>query len=684
MRSRAMLCVLTASGLAAQEAPSPRKDAPAPPEAPAEVPATTSLAAEGGPVDLARVPGRVKVFRADDILQSAARTLGEFLAQVLPGQVQDPGQPGMAAYAYPGGARPQDTLVLLDGMPLTDATSRTVDLNRIPLAGIDRIEVLEGAASSRFGTHAMGGVVALHSAGTTGAGGHGELATGGGSGGDRRGGVVPAYGWGSGWVRAGSLYQEDQPLSETAKPFRMGTVFLGFGQQVGDAATLSVAYRNFYQSVPLPFEKATPLERVFDESRHGDYRGNQVTAALRMGAERAIGWEIRVGYVNLRREEPDDDLGAQSLFKSGRGQLALAFHWQAGPRAAFTLGLDAQEERATQPGLLAGQEKGRNRSVGAALEARWDLTPTLRLVANARQESLKHRYTDPDGRERDAGTFSPFSLRVGLNQALGAGFRLYALAGTGFNTPLLAQTMANAREGLPVLQQEKSTFVQVGLGWDVGPFTTRLEAGRTRYEDLISPLATDLAAPAAGRTAGAAAAPGAPGFANGGAYRQQGVEAAVGTRSVGRLPLGFDAFIRNQEARDLGAGPENRFGTPLVQNRPFTTHGLRIHYTGPRVRVETRWNRVGRRYESVQTYQCTDLEPLVTPTFVSYDDLAVTTTWTWSRRLSLIVRGEHLAQKNLSITDWQGRRTDLNDNAAMVYGIPAPRPSFTAEIRWRY
>ncbi len=684
MRSRALLCVLAAGGLAAQEAPVPAKPAAPPPQAPAEVPATTSLAAEGGPVDLALVPGRVRIFRADDIAQSGARTLGEFLAQVLPGQVQDPGQPGMAVYAYPGGARPQDTLVLLDGLPLTDATSRTVDLNRIPLAGIDRVEVLEGAGSSRFGTHAMGGVVALHSAGTTGAGGHGELATGGGSGGDRRGGVVPAYGWGSGWIRAGSLYQEDQPLTETARPFRMGTVFLGFGQQVGEAATLSVAYRNFYQSVPLPFEKATPLERVFDEARRGDYRGNQVTASLRLEPSRTFAWELRAGYVNLRREEPNDDRGLQDRFQSGRGQLALAFHWRAGARAGFTLGLEAQEERATQPGLLAGLERGRNRSFGAALEGRWDLTPSLRLVANARLESLKHRYTAPDGRALDAGSYSPFSLRLGLNQALGAGLRLYALAGTGFNTPLLAQTMVNAREGLPALQQEKSTFVQVGLGWDVGPFTTRLEAGRTRYEDLVSPLATDLSAPAARRPAGAAAAPAAPGFANGGAYRQQGVEAAVGYRSGGRLPLGFDAFIRNQEARDLGAGPENRFGTPLVQNRPFTTHGFKIHYSGPKVRVETRWNRVGRRYESVQTYQCSDLEPLVTPTFVSYDDLAVTTTYTWSRRFSVIVRGEHLAQKNLSITDWQGRRTDLNDNAAMVYGIPAPRPSVTVEARFRY
>jgi hypothetical protein len=69
---------------------------------------------------------------------------------------------------------------------------------------------------------------------------------------------------------------------------------------------------------------------------------------------------------------------------------------------------------------------------------------------------------------------------------------------------------------------------------------------------------------------------------------------------------------------------------------------------------------------------------------VSYDDLSVTTTYTWSKLFSVIVRGEHLAQKNLSVTDWQGRKTDLADNAALLYGIPAPRPSVTVEARFRY
>lgn len=649
-----------------------------------EVALTTVLSAEGRPVEVSQTPGRTRVFGAEDIVSSGARTLGEFLAGVIPGQAQSSGQPGLSATPYQGGARPQDSLVLLDGMPLTDSSSRGMDLNQIPIIGIDRIELLEGSASSKYGTHAMGGVIALHSSGTTGAGGHGEIATGGGGSGNRRGGVFPAYSWESGWIRFGSIYNEDKPVSEISRPYRFGTNFAGFGQQLSERTTLTLTYRNFYQTVPMPFERATPLERVFDPTRLAEFHGNQALVGLRFAMNPTFAWNLNVGLVNLRREEPNDDTEIQERFTSSRGQLGLGFHWMPTPAVGLSLNLDAQEERATLPSPITGEEQGRTRSLGLALEARYDVTPFLRVLANARQDLAEQRYTASDGRVVNSGSLHPRSFKVGANLVLGFGFRLYAVAGTGVNTPLLAQMMVNARENQPVLRNEKNDFYQVGLGWDLGRFSTRFEASRTHYVELISPLTSDLAAEPSRIKSAFAAVPVATGFRNGGAYRVQGVEATAGYRTAWRMPLGFDGFIRNQEARDLHAAAGNEFGTPLVQNRPFTTHGFKVHLTGVKIRVETRWNRVGRRYESVHTYQCSDLEPLVTPTFVTYDDLTVTTTYTYSRMMSVIVRGEHLAQKNLSVTDWQGKKTDLENNAALTYGIPAPKPSVTVEVRFRY
>lgn len=688
METRAMFFLLVAGALMAgdsqAQAPTPPLKPETPKEAPKEMAITTSLSAEGSPVEIAKTPGRVRIFNSQDITQSGARTLGEFLAGAIPGQAQSSGQPGLAITPYQGGARPQDSLVLLDGMPLTDSSSRGMDLNQIPIIGIDRIELIEGGASSKYGTHAMGGIIALYSSGTTGAGGHGEIAAGGGGNGDKRGGVFPAYSWKSGWVRFGSIYNEDKPVTEAAKPYRIGTLFAGFGQELSERTTLTLTYRNFYQSVPMPFERATPLERIFDPTRLAEYRGNQALVGLRFALSPTFSWNISAGLVNLRREEPNDDTLLQDRFKSSRGQLALGFDWMPTSRVGLSLNLDAQEERATIPALITGEEQGRTRSLGAAVEVRYDLTPSLRLLADVRQEIAEQRYTAQDGREATSGSMHPSSFKVGANQSLGYGFRLYAAAGTGFNTPLLAQMMINARENQPALKNEKSNFYQVGLGFEMGRFSTRLEASRTRYEELISPMTSDLATGPVRASLLANAIPVPTGFLNGGRYRVQGVEATMSYKTGWRIPLGFDGFILNQEARDLNAAPGNEFGTPLVQNRPFTTHGFKINLTTMKFKVETRWNRVGRRYESVHIYTCSDLEPLVTPTYVSYDDLTVTTIYTYSKLMSVIIRGEHLAQKNISITDWQGKKTDLQDNAALTYGIPAPKPSVTVEVRFKY
>jgi outer membrane receptor protein involved in Fe transport len=51
------------------------------------------------------------------------------------------------------------TLVLLDGIPYNDAFGGWVYWTGLPLEGADRIEVVDGASSSLYGTFAMGGVI---------------------------------------------------------------------------------------------------------------------------------------------------------------------------------------------------------------------------------------------------------------------------------------------------------------------------------------------------------------------------------------------------------------------------------------------------------------------------------------------------------------------------------------------
>ncbi|MEM1055269.1 MAG: TonB-dependent receptor [Bacteroidota bacterium] len=59
------------------------------------------------------------------------------------------------------GFDPDYTLILLDGEPVIGRTAGTLSLNRIPVAGLERVEIVEGPSSSLYGSEALAGVVNL-------------------------------------------------------------------------------------------------------------------------------------------------------------------------------------------------------------------------------------------------------------------------------------------------------------------------------------------------------------------------------------------------------------------------------------------------------------------------------------------------------------------------------------------
>lgn len=65
------------------------------------------------------------------------------------------------------GSRPEQVLVLIDGMPLNDPATGRADVSDLPLAALEGVSVTPGAAAAQFGSGASGGVVALRSGGGT-------------------------------------------------------------------------------------------------------------------------------------------------------------------------------------------------------------------------------------------------------------------------------------------------------------------------------------------------------------------------------------------------------------------------------------------------------------------------------------------------------------------------------------
>ena len=107
----------------------------------------------------------VTVITAQDIAQSGQQTLVEVLQALGGVEMASTGGFGQPASVFMRGANPGHTLVLVDGMRISSATAGTTALENVPLAQIERIEVVPGQLSSLYGSDAIGGVIQVFTKG---------------------------------------------------------------------------------------------------------------------------------------------------------------------------------------------------------------------------------------------------------------------------------------------------------------------------------------------------------------------------------------------------------------------------------------------------------------------------------------------------------------------------------------
>ena len=104
----------------------------------------------------------VDVITQEQLQKNAGKTLGEILNQ-QPGLIINGADNNLGTNqtVYMEGASSGNTLILLDGVPLYDASGITseFDLNNFALGNIEKIEILKGAQSTLYGSDAVAGVI---------------------------------------------------------------------------------------------------------------------------------------------------------------------------------------------------------------------------------------------------------------------------------------------------------------------------------------------------------------------------------------------------------------------------------------------------------------------------------------------------------------------------------------------
>jgi vitamin B12 transporter len=269
------------------------------------------------------LPRQIEVITRTDIARTPAQDVAQLLKKQATVDVIE--YPGLLAGVGMRGFRPQfsgitqRTLVLIDGRP-----AGASNLSMLDLAGLERVEVMKGPASSLYGSSAMGGVVNLVTRR---------------SGGPIRGSATLGYGswdtWQGSLLAGGSLARHvdfDLSLSrfERGSDYRVGEGNF-FRDRVGD----SVVVRVWPDSARLSPERGSG--EIREHSQFGTLSGN-----ARLGYALSEAWRMDWRFERLQadRVENPGDLFAtfdnRTLKNVGRSSTDLTFAGTVG-RHGLTL-----------------------------------------------------------------------------------------------------------------------------------------------------------------------------------------------------------------------------------------------------------------------------------------------------------------------------------------------------------
>lgn len=131
-------------------------------EKPASILDEVVVTASRSPKRLSEIGKVVRIISAETLAKSQGRSLPEVLNNVAGLTIGGNGNnPGDIKSVYLRGASAGNTLILIDGIPVNDASgiSGEYNISAIPIDQIMRIEILKGGNSTLYGSDAVAGVI---------------------------------------------------------------------------------------------------------------------------------------------------------------------------------------------------------------------------------------------------------------------------------------------------------------------------------------------------------------------------------------------------------------------------------------------------------------------------------------------------------------------------------------------
>lgn len=410
------------------------------------------------PVDPEQVTTSLSVLTDDDLAVRMSPNPADQLRAVPGVAVSRSGSLGGLTQVRLRGAEANHTLVLFEGLEISDPVTGDTDFGLLTALPAGKIEVLRGTGSPIYGSDPIGGVVSISAGEARGvsafaeAGSFGTVNGAAGWRGERFGAAISGLTT-DGVDTSGSGGQKD--ASEALSGLVTGAVDLG--------ADWSLSLVGLARKADSDFDADTDFDGLLnDEGRRTEAEQRLVGASLE-GASGPLDHVIRASYGEVDRDNFSDG----SLADNSKG-ARTKFSWSPGlTRGGHTLLALVDYERETydradvQYGGLTDASEAFE-SVGFAGE--------YRLAAGAFDLVLAGRHDDNKGRFADADTW-----RVGAGYAVDSvGGRLRASAGTGVKNPTFTELFGfftGSFVGNPDLKPEESTSWEIGWDQTLGAFS---------------------------------------------------------------------------------------------------------------------------------------------------------------------------------------------------------------------
>jgi len=416
----------------------------------------------------------VTVITRQDIDRLQAQSLPDVLRGAVGLTISNSGGAGKATAVYLRGTNADHVLVLIDGIKVGSATTGTASFQDIPVAQIERIEIVRGPRASLYGSEAIGGVIQIFTRKGGGALTPSFSATSG-SYGTATAALRLSGGGEQGWFNA-RLNQQD-----------IGGFNACSGKPAPGAAGCRVTEpdKDGYRNTSLGLNGGYRFDggavadfnalqaNSFSKSDGSIFAGNETSAAQQVLGGALKFAPLQVWNVTLRGgfSRDESDLFFNGLYIDRYNTRRDSLSWQndfaLDTDQLLTAGLDYQQDRIESSRAFA-QTSRSNRGLFGQYQGEFG--------AHGLQASLRRDNNQQFGGHNTGG--------LGYGYALSDTMRLTASYGTAFKAPTFNQ-LYYPGFGSATLRPELSRSAEVGVSGQGGSAKWSLHAYQTNISSLI-------------------------------------------------------------------------------------------------------------------------------------------------------------------------------------------------------